>query len=158
MKKSFFFLLGATILLISSGSALLSRTFVWDHYKLQVTVPDDFVVAKNTDEEFEMTGEGMVLVMEIFEQSITIDELDDAVKQGAAALKLEAVDDEHELDFNGLEGYYVEGILKGNRVMFAGLMDPYSNTNFFISLTFDDEDKNAEASALRILSSIKHTK
>lgn len=157
MKKSFIFLfIGAIILSFSAAFTALSQTFVWEHYKLQVTVPDDFTVAKNTDEAFEMTGDGMALVMEIFEQNITIDELDEAVKVGAGSMKLEALDDEHELDFNGLKGYYVEGMLKGNRVMFAGLMDPYSNTNFFLSITFDDEDKNAEAAALRILNSIKH--
>ncbi len=158
MKKLFILLLGISTVFISGAFTSLNQTFIWDHYKIQVTVPDDFTVIKNTDEEFEMNGDGMELTMELFEQNITLDELDEAVKKGADAIKLEALDDEHELDMNGLEGYYVEGMLKGNRVMFAGLMDPQSHTNFFLALTFDDTDKSAEADALRILSSIKHAR
>lgn len=158
VKKLFLLLIGSAALTASSAFTTLNQTFIWDHYKLQVTVPDDFKIAKNTDDEFEMTGDGMTMTMELFEQNITIDELDEAVKKGAEAMKLEAIDQEQQMDSNGFEGYYVEGILKGNRVMFAGLMDPTSNTNFFLSITFDDEDKTAEADALRILSSIKHVK
>lgn len=156
MKKLFLLLIGVATLTVAGAFTLLNQTFFWAHYKIQVTVPNDFKVTKNTDEEFEMNGDGMELTMEIFEQNITIDELDEAVKKGAYSMKLEAIDDEHELDTNGLEGYYVEGMLKGNRVMFAGMMDPNSHTNFFLSITFDDKDKTAEADALRILSSIKH--
>ncbi|TAE34009.1 MAG: hypothetical protein EAZ91_01485 [Cytophagales bacterium] len=156
--RKFYILLLATACFTASGFAVTSQTFTWEYYKVQLTVPDDFKVTQNTDEEFEMAGDGMTLLMELFEQNITIDELDEAVKTGAKTLKLEAVDDQHELDVNGLQGYYVEGIVKGNRVMFVGMMDPNSNTNFFISLVFDDEDKTAEADALRILSSVKKLK
>ncbi|MCY7359751.1 MAG: hypothetical protein LH609_20310 [Rudanella sp.] len=158
MKKLFILLIGTIAFFISGAFTSLNQIFVWDHYKIQLTVPDDFTIVKNTDDEFAMNGDGMELTMELFEQNITIDELDEAVKKGADAMKLEALDEEHELDMNGLEGYYVEGMLKGNRVMFAGLMDSQSHTNFFLALTFDDTDKTAEADALRILSSIKHAR
>lgn len=158
VKKSFLLLIGIASLTVSSAFTTLNQIFIWEHYKVQVTVPDDFKIAKNTEEEFAMTGDGMELTMEIFEQNISLDELDEAVRKGAELMKLEAVDQEQEMDSNGFEGYYVEGILKGNRVMLAGLMDPTSHTNFFLTLTFDDKDKTAEADALRILSSIRHLK
>ena len=158
MKKSFLLLIGTIILTISSAFTTLNQIFFWEHYKIQVTVPDDFKIAENTENEFKMTGDGMELTMVLFEQNVSIDELDEAVRKGAENMKLEAVDQEQEMDSNGFKGYYVEGILTGNRVMYAGLMDPTSHTNFFLTITFDDKDKTAEADALRILSSIRHPK
>jgi hypothetical protein len=158
MKTTLSLPIVALIVLTGSAFTLFNQTYIWDYYKIQISVPDDFKVVKNTDEEFEMAGDGMLLAMELFEQNITIDELDEAVKAGAKAMNLEAVDEQRELDTNGLNGYYVEGILKGNRVIFVGMMDTGSNTNFFISITFEDEDHSAEATALRILNSVKKLK
>lgn len=137
------------------SSFTLDKTYVWDKYKLQITVPDDFKVTKNTNEEFEMEGEGMELAMSIFEKDITLEQMDEATVEGAKAMKLTEVDAAHAVKSNGLEGFYVEGYLEGDRVMFAGMIDPNSHTNFFIAITFDDEDKTAEEDALKVLNSIK---
>ena len=40
--------------------------------------------------------------------------------------------------------------------MIAGVIDMNSRTNFFIVLTFDDKDAEAEKEALKILESIDH--
>ena len=136
----------------------LNQTYVWDAYKIQITVPDDFKVVKNTNENFEMTGDGMALFMDVFEKDITKEDMDEATVAGAKAMKLNEIDAAHELSTNGLEGYYVEGEKDGDRVMFAGLIDPNSHTNFFTAITFDDEDKTAEADALRIMMSLRKVK
>jgi hypothetical protein len=140
------------ILLISP--AFNQKTFVWDYYKVQLTVPDDFRVKLNDDHNFEMKGEGMDLSMHIFEENVSIDELNEATLEGAKAIELTEVDEATKVQANELQGFYVEGFKEGFRVMFAGLGNPNSHTNFFLVITFDDDDKEAEKAALKILDSL----
>jgi hypothetical protein len=123
------------------------KTYVWDFYKIQITVPDDFRVKVNNSHDFEMKGDGMDLTMNIFEEDITIDDLDEATKIGAKAIEMTEVDEATRVEVNELEGYYVEGFKSGFRIIFAGLGDPKTHTNFFLAITFDDDDKEAEKAA-----------
>ncbi len=133
----------------------LDNIYVWEKYKIQITVPDDFKVTKNTDEDFEMVGDGMELSIGIFEGSISLDDLEEATIAGAKAIKMTEIDQAHETKINQLEGFFVEGFLDGDRVMFAGLLDPRTKTNMFVAITFADDDKNAEDEAFKILNSLK---
>ncbi|MEP7195869.1 MAG: hypothetical protein ABI851_05075 [Saprospiraceae bacterium] len=151
MKNSYFTFL--FICLFCSG-LVAQKNYVWEHYKIQLTVPSDFRVKVNDDHNFEMKGDGMDLAMHIFEQNVAIDDLDDATIAGANAMELAEVDEETKVTVNELEGYYVEGFKSGYRIVFAGLGDPKSHTNFFIVITFDDDDKEAEAAALEIINSL----
>jgi hypothetical protein len=49
----------------------------------------------------------------------------------------------------------VDGFKDGSRIMFAGMLDPRTQTNFFIAIVFDDEDTQAEEDALGILNSLR---
>lgn len=142
------------LLTIVSLSVFAQKTYVWDYYHIQITVPPDFRVKVNTNHDFEMKGDGMELAMHIFEQNVSIDDLDDATVEGAKALKLTEVDEATAVKVNELEGFYVEGFKDGNRIVFAGLGDPKSHTNFFIVITFDDDDKEAEKEAIKIIKSL----
>lgn len=137
-----------------SFTFIADKTYVWQKYKLQITVPDDFKILKNDDHDFEMKGDGMELTMHIFEKNIAVEDMDDAVIEGAKAMKLDAVDAEEVIEGDGLDGYYVEGLKDGHRVMFAGMIDPKSRTNFFLVIIFADRDKQAEADAVDILESV----
>lgn len=139
-------------------SFTVDNIYVWDKYKLQITVPDDFEVVKNTDEEFEMSGDGMELVISIFAEKITLADLEEATVAGAEAMKLTEIDQAHETKINQLEGFYVEGFLDDHRVMFAGLMDPRTKTTLFVAITFADDDENAEEEAFKIINSLKRLK
>lgn len=130
------------------------KTYVWDYYKVQLTVPNDFRVKKNDDHNFEMKGVGMDLAMNIFEENVAIDDLDDATIAGATAIEMTEIDEATKVTVNGLEGYYVEGYKDGFRIIFAGLGDPKSHTNFFLAITFDDNDKEAEKAAIDIMNSL----
>ena len=141
-------------IVFSSFNLIADKTYVWDKYKLQITVPDDFKITKNNSTEFEMKGVGMELMMHIFEQNISVDEMDEAVIAGANEMELEAIDAEETIEGDGLDGYYVEGLKDGHRVMFAGMIDPKSRTNFFLIIIFADRDKQAEEDALSILESV----
>jgi hypothetical protein len=148
------FITAITFFAFSSFTLIADKTYVWDKYKLQITVPDDFKVTKNNNTDFEMKGDGMELMMHIFEQNISVDDMDEAVIAGANAMKLEAIDAEEAIEGDGLDGYYVEGLKDGHRVMFAGMIDPKSRTNFFLVIIFADRDKQAEEDALEILESV----
>lgn len=142
----------------SSGFTWGDRTHTWEQHNLQVTVPDDYAVVKNTTEEFELEGNGIQLTLNSFEQNVSIDELGEATTEAANALNLDGIGEQQELDTNGLEGYYVEGILDEDRVVIAGMIDPDSHTNFFVAITFADDDETAEADAFRILKSVRRLK
>lgn len=146
------------LITLSSFGFIADKTYVWEKYKLQITVPDDFKILKNDDHDFEMKGDGMELMMHIFEQNIAVEDMDEAVIEGAKAMKLEAIDAEETIEGDGLDGYYVEGLKDGHRVMFAGMIDPKSRTNFFLVIIFADRDKQAESDAVDILESVMSLK
>jgi hypothetical protein len=140
------------------SSFTVDNIYVWDKYKLQITVPDDFEVVKNTDEEFEMSGDGMELAISIFAEKITLADLEEATVAGAEAIKMTEIDQAHATKINQLDGFYVEGFLDGHRVMFAGLMDQRTKTTLFVAITFADDDENAEEEAFKIINSFKRLK
>lgn len=73
----------------------------------------------------------------------------------AASMKFERIDDISVIDFNGFQGGYAEGVSDGVKVFIMGLIDPDSETNFFIIITFLDNDKNAIDEAVSICTSIQ---
>lgn len=101
-----------------------------------------------------MKGDGMDLSMHIFEENVAIDDLDDATIEGAKVFEMTEIDEATKVTVNELAGYYVEGFKSGFRVIFAGLGDPNTHTNFFLVITFDDDDKEAEKTALEIIESL----
>ncbi|MCF8326279.1 MAG: hypothetical protein K9I84_15075 [Leadbetterella sp.] len=154
MKTKLLFLFFA----ITFSSFTYDNVYVWEKYRLQITVPDDFEVAKNTDEEFEMEGDGMSLAISIFSEKITLADLEEATIEGAEAIKMTEIDQAHATKINQLDGFYVEGYLDDHRVMFAGLMDQRTKTTLFVAITFADDDANAEKEAFKIINSLKRLK
>lgn len=135
----------------------VDKTYYWEQYNIEITVPRDFKIVKNTSNEFEMEGDGMELYMYIWNQKkLTVDEMDEATVELAKELKLQEVDEEESFKNGDFAGYYVEGFKDGDRVMLAGVVDLQSRTNFFIVITFDDKDAEAEKEALKILENIDH--
>ena len=80
MKKVLFTLVISTLLAFSAAA---QKTYTWDTYHIQITVPRDFRVLTNTNHDFDMKGDGMELSMHIFEKNVAIDDLDDATIAGA---------------------------------------------------------------------------
>ncbi len=150
-------LLFAVVICTTAFASLIDKTYFWEQYSIEITVPNDFKVVKNTANEFELEGDGMEMYMYIWNQKkLTIDDMDEATITTAKELKLQEIDEEEAFKNGDFEGYYVEGFKDGDRVMLAGVIDIQSRTNFFIVLTFDDKDAEAEKEALKILSSINH--
>lgn len=140
-----------------SFTSIVDKTYYWEQYNIEITVPRDFKIVKNTSNEFEMEGEGMELFMYIWNQKkLSVDEMDEATVEVAKEMKLQEVDEEEAFKNGDFAGYYVEGFKDGDRVMLAGVVDLQSRTNFFIVITFDDKDKEAEKEAIKILENIDH--
>lgn len=138
-------------------TSVVDKTYYWEQYNIEITVPRDFKIVKNTSNEFEMKGDGMELFMYIWNQKkLTVEDMDEATVELAKELKLQEVDEEEAFKNGDFAGYYVEGFKDGDRVMLAGVVDLKSRTNFFIVITFDDKDEEAEKEALKILENIDH--
>ncbi len=148
-----------TIALLSClliGSALHAQTeWTWESYGVKITLPQDFKVTQNTDNEFSASGRGMEFYMFIFEQDISLEEMGDATLQAAAEAELDELDDIVDISTRSFKGKMVEGYKDGARAVFAGLINPNNHTNFFVLIMFDDNDVNAENKAVAILKSIK---
>ncbi|MEY3403633.1 MAG: hypothetical protein RLZZ86_3255, partial [Cyanobacteriota bacterium] len=76
--------------------------------------------------------------------------MDEATVELAKELKLQEVDEEESFKNGDFAGYYVEGFKDGDRVMLAGVVDLQSRTNFFVVISFDDKDAEAEKEAARL--------
>lgn len=149
------FLAAVLFIIISSFGFITNQTYTWEEYNLEITVPDYLKEKKNDGEDFEMEGRGMTLGMYVFEEKITKDQMDDAVIKAATEMELKEIDTQYEIEGDGLDGYYVEGYKNGKRVVFAGMIDPKSRTNFFMVITFNDRDQKAETDAEAIVQSVR---
>lgn len=153
MKTSFILFISAFLFLQSANA---QQVYNWDEYGISFTLADDFKETVNNIEEFSATGDGMELAIIPFKDE-TIDDADiNAYTMSiAASLKLQRVDDISVIDINGFKGGYAEGVLDGAKIFIMGLIDPTSDTNFFVIITFLDQDENATAEAVNICTSIK---
>jgi hypothetical protein len=135
------------------------QVYVWDFYKVAVTLPDDFKVVTNNDNEFECAGDGMHLYMYVFDDGeVTLDQMGAATRRAGRQMKFEMKDEEYDVSHNGFEGTYMLGYAEGVQVMLAGLINPGNNTNFFVAIVFEDGDEVALEDGLAILNSLDRTK
>ena len=153
MKTSFILFISAFLFLQSANA---QQVYNWDEYGISFTLADDFKETVNNIEEFSASGDGMELVIIPFKDE-TIDDTDiNAYTMSiAASLKLQRVDDISTIDINGFKGGYAEGVLDGAKIFIMGLIDPTSDTNFFVIITFLDQDENATKESVNICTSIK---
>ena len=100
----------------------------------------------------------MQLYMNVFEEDITLETMADALAEAAIAIEMEEVDRVLELTGNGLDGFYVEGFKNGHRVMLSGFIDPKSQTNFMMVITFLDDDNVADEDGIAIINSVRSNK
>ena len=156
MKKNLFSLTVTIVLFSFFGTAAQAQhDYTWDYYKISMTLPADFKVTKNTDTEFDAVGQGMELSMDVFaDKHVTIDGMKDATIDFVKSLKLDHVDEVHNIKDDDFQGKYVLGAKGKDAIMVAGLIVPHSTTNLWVVITFADGDANAEADGLKILNSL----
>ena len=156
MKKNLRSLTVTIVLFFFFGTAANAQhDYTWDFYKISMTLPEDFKVTKNTDTEFDASGEGMELVMDVFDDKhVTADDMKEATIAFINELHLDHIDVVHEVDSHDFHGKYIMGTKGKDAIMVAGVIVPHSETNFWVIITFHEDDANAEEDGLKILNSL----
>lgn len=133
--------------------------YEWTHHNIIFTLAEDFKEVTNTADEFTASGDGMEFgIFPFSDQTIDQSNITAYTIEIAKYIKLEELDDVDVVELNGLKGAYVEGYKEGARVIVLGFIDPDSDTNFFATITFKDDDDIAEDEAVRILKSLRKKK
>ncbi|MCG8526546.1 MAG: hypothetical protein MI748_09220 [Opitutales bacterium] len=151
MKKSLLLLL----LIFVSHALFADVEYEWEDYYLAFTLPNDFEVVQNDGEAFYAEGDAMEFGLFPFADP-DLDTSDIAYFTLAIAelVELDDVDEVELVELNGLEGAFVEGQKNGIRLILLGLIDPESDTNFFATIEFYDDDDIAVDAAVEIIESI----
>lgn len=152
MLRSFIFSVCFFVITAASGQ----QNYTWDEYGISFSLADDFKETVNNIEEFSAVGDGMDMSIIPFKDE-TIDDTDITgyTMAIAASLNLGRIDDVSTIDFNGFKGGYAEGEKDGVKLFLMGLIDPNSDTNFFVIISFLDQDQNAIDEAINICKSIR---
>ncbi len=146
------FLIIATIAL--SSPLLAQNEYTWDEYGIKFSLAPDFVEKVNNNEEFSADGDMMSISIIPFKDE-TIDDSDIAAYtiSIAKSINLTSYEDVNVISMNDFKGGYVEGVSDGARIFLMGLIDPISDTNFFVIITFIDQDHIATEEAIRMVKS-----
>lgn len=136
-------------------SGIAQQNYIWDEYSIGFSLADDFREVTNNLEEFSAVGDGMEISIIPFKDA-SIDDSDISAYTMAIAesLHLDRIDDVNIIDINGFKGGYAEGAKDGDKIFVMGLIDPDTETNFFVIITFMDDDANAIDEAINICNSI----
>lgn len=151
MKQFFLFIIMTAFIQTISAQ----QNYTWSEYGLSFSLADDFKEEVNNAEEFSAAGDGMNMAIIPFKNA----DFDDADITAftlaiAASMDLGRVDAVNVVDINGFKGGYAEGEKDGAKIFIMGLIDPDSDTNFFVLITFLDQDENATQEAINICQSI----
>jgi hypothetical protein len=157
MKKILFSLLCVVFFGFISLDCQAQQTWEWEAYKVRIDLPEDFKVIQNTNNEFEAEGYGMGIYMYVFEENISLEEMKDATILAASEMELEEWDVVLNVKTQGFEGKYIAGYLNGYAILLCGLINPDNITNFFVVISFNDDDTTAEEAAFVILDSIRRS-
>ncbi len=132
------------------------QEYVWEKYKMGITLPNDFKVITNTDDEFECDGVGMHLYIYIYEdEQVDFKQMVKETRNIAKKLQFDVTDEVHDFkDDDGFEGRYVMGMKDGQQVMLCGMINTLSAANFWVVIVFEDGDHTAEKDGIDILHSI----
>jgi len=136
--------------------AYAQQEYTWDDYGIAFTLSDDFDELENNEEEFSAHGYGIELSIFPFADE-SIDEMDITTftMSIAASLELSEIEDINIIELNGFKGGYAEGSLGGVSVFVMGLIDPDSDTNFFVLIGFENTDEEAFNKGVSICESIR---
>ncbi|MFZ1703545.1 MAG: hypothetical protein WAT79_04315 [Saprospiraceae bacterium] len=132
------------------------QNYVWEEYGISFTLADDFEEVSNNSDEFSAVGDGMEMaIIPFFDETIDNNDITSYTMAVAASLELDRIDDVSVIKLNGFKGAYAEGVLAGEKIFLMGLIDPNSDTNFFVIITFLDNDQNAIDEAVNICKSFR---
>ena len=142
MKK---YILSVLVLCLLTIPVFAQDAYEWEDY-----------VTASSGEEFTAEGGGMSFsIIPFDDDSIDSSDITSYTIEIAASLGLDGIDDVDLIDINGFSGGYVEGNQDGVTLFMMGLIDPDSDTNFFVIIAFEEGDTKASNIAVNICKSIK---
>jgi len=146
----------AFFLISMNGIITAQQQYTWEEYGISFSLADDFLEKKNDATEFSADGDGMSLsIIPFKDASIDQEDITGFVMEAAASMELDRVDDVSTIEINGFQGGYAEGVQDGGNVFMMGLIDPDSETNFFVIIAFLEGDGNAIDEGIEICRSIQ---
>lgn len=117
---------------------------LWDTHGVGFTVPDDFKIDTNNGDEFTAGNDHLLLsIMPIQDETVTEDNLADAVVEMATAMDYDVVNEADAIDIDDFTGYYVQGTLDEAHVVVMALLDKKSSTNLLVVIAYDNGYENA---------------
>ena len=145
--------------LFGSNQAYSQKDYVWKYYKIAITLPNDFREIENTNNEFEAKGDGMHLYMYIFDDhKVSLKDMDSETRKVAKQLKFDEIDKTTDIDDDDFAGRYVLGYKDGKQTMLAGMIQKDNDTNLWITIEFQDGDKEALNEGIKIINSLRSTR
>jgi len=124
-----------SLFLVSNLSAQVDM--VWDDFGLGFSMPRGMNIIENDGEAFSAESENLYLTIQpIADETITEDDLADAVVSMAIEMECDDLTDADDLELNDLYGYYVEGTKDGAKAFIIAMMDTMSSTNYLVVIQF----------------------
>lgn len=137
---SFFTLL--TVFLLTSRMQA-QTDMEWDTHGVGFSVPGNFKIETNNAEEFTASNDNLYLsILPIQDETITKDDLSDAVDAFAKELKYDRVQEGDEIDIDDFTGYYIKGRKDGANAVLLALLDKESSTNLLVVIVYADGYEN----------------
>ena len=137
--KYYAFLMTAISGLMLSFSLQAQTDMIWDTHGVGFTVPDDFKIETNNAEDFTAGNDELFLsILPIQDETITTDDLADAVNEFAKELKYDRIHEGDEIDIDDFTGYYIKGRKDGANAVLLALLDKESSTNLLVVIVYAD--------------------
>ena len=128
--------LGGLLLSVSMNA---QTEMEWDTHGVGFTVPDDFKIETNNAEEFTADNGTLFLsILPIQDETITKDDLAEAVADIAIDLEYDRIQEGEAIDVDDFSGYYVKGRKDGVNAVIMALLDNESSTNLLVVIVYAD--------------------
>ncbi|MCB0522467.1 MAG: hypothetical protein H6577_18220 [Lewinellaceae bacterium] len=150
MKKSVAFFALYFSLFCSFNWLAAQTQMHWDTHGVGFSVPNDFKIDINNGDEFTAGNDHLLLsIMPIQDETVTEDNLADAVVEMATAMDYDVVNEADAIDIDDFTGYYVKGSLDEAHVVVMALLDKKSSTNLLVVIAYDNGYENAAVKVAR---------
>ena len=129
---------------VAMSTNLMAQTeMVWDFHGIGFTVPDDFQIEANNQNNFSAGNDAIHLSLQPWQDvTVTEDQLADAIVDVAAQMGYDNLHALAEVNSRGLVGYALLATIDGVNSVVAMFLDPETSTNLIVSVAFADGWEN----------------
>jgi len=140
----FYALLAALSGFLMTATVQAQTEMEWDTHGVGFSVPDNFKIETNNAEEFTASNDNLyVSILPIQDETITKDDLAEAVDAFAKELKYDRIHEGDEIDIDDFTGYYIKGRKDGANAVLLALLDKESSTNLLVVIVYADGYEDA---------------